>query len=193
MGRETMEAVDRYSIHVFADELDGGYVAVCPEFPGISAFGDSREEALEEARVALELAIETYRDEGWPLPEPRGIETQDLPSGEFRVRLPRTMHAQLAKRAATEGVSQNQLVVAYIAAGLAGQSWHMAADVRTSRVAPGGLLSLEAHFSVGAAAVTTHARHRRDDFTDAADWQLAGTVIGPDAGDETRHSWRDVN
>src|SRR5690606_37856617 len=158
-----------------------------------SAFGDSRAEALEEARVALELAIETYRDEGWPLPEPRGIETQDLPSGEFRVRLPRTMHAQLAKRATTEGVSQNQLVVAYIAAGLAGQSWHMAADVRTSRVAPGGLLSLEAHFSVGAAAVTTHARHRRDDFTDAADWQLAGTVIGPDAGDETRHSWRDVN
>lgn len=86
-----MEATDRYSIHVFADEQDGGFVAVCPEFPGVSAFGDTRQEAVKEARVALELAIETFVEEGWPLPEPLGLETQELPSGEFRLRMPRTL------------------------------------------------------------------------------------------------------
>ncbi len=114
---------DRYSLHVFPDEEDGGFVAVCPEFPGVSAFGDSAEGAVREARTALELSIETYQEEGWPLPEPLGLATQELPSGEFRVRLPRSMHAQLARRAAEEGVSQNHLVIAYVSAGLAGDAW----------------------------------------------------------------------
>ncbi len=114
-----MEQVDRYSITLFADEQDGTYLAVCPEFPGVSAFGDTREEALAEARTALELTIETYLEEGWPLPAPEGVPDEELPSGEFRVRLPRSLHAQLARRAAQEGVSQNQLVLYYLAAGLA--------------------------------------------------------------------------
>lgn len=114
-----MKQIDRYSIHLFADEQDGAYLAVCPEFPGVSAFGDTREEAIAEVRIALELAVETYVEEGWPLPTPEGVPDEELPSGEFRVRLPRSLHAQLARRAAREGVSQNQLVMYYLAAGLA--------------------------------------------------------------------------
>ncbi len=118
-GRVAVDQIDRYSIHLFADEQDGTFLAVCPEFPGVSAFGDTREEAIAEVRIALELAVETYLDEGWPLPAPEGVPDEELPSGEFRVRLPRSLHAQLARRAAREGVSQNQLVVYYLAAGLA--------------------------------------------------------------------------
>lgn len=189
-----MEATDRYSIHVFADEQDGGFVAVCPEFPGVSAFGDSREEALEEVRTALELAIETYEHEGWPLPEPQGLSAQELPSGEFRVRMPRTMHGQLAKRAATEGVSQNHLVIAYVAAGLAGYLWQSAADVRLTRLEAQVLLSPKQGSYVGDAEVTTNARFDRDDFTDAEDWQLAdSSSVGVYAGVETRRFRRDVN
>lgn len=114
-----MNPVDRYSIHIFLDEQDGTYLAITPEFPGVSAFGDSPGEALVEARVALALAVEAYADEGWPLPIPITAPDEELPSGEFRVRIPRSMHAQLAQRSATEGVSQNQLMVAYLAMGLA--------------------------------------------------------------------------
>lgn len=85
----------------------------------MSAFGGTREETIAEARIALELAVETYLDEGWRLPAPAGGSGEVLPSGEFRVRLPRTLHAQLARRAAQEGVSQNQLVVYYLASGIA--------------------------------------------------------------------------
>jgi len=114
-----MEQPNRYSVHVMADAEDGSYLALSPEFPGVSAFGDTPQEALAEMAIALEAAIATYEDEGWPLPAPRVFRHEDLPSGEFRVRLPRTLHAQLSERAQLEGVSQNQLVVYLLAAGLA--------------------------------------------------------------------------
>lgn len=123
--------LDRYGVQVFYSEADGCFVAMCPDFPGVSAFGDSQAEAMTEFRTALELAIETYEEENWPLPSPSRLPEAELPSGEFRVRLPRSMHAQLARRAALEGVSQNYVVVAFVAAGLAGGPWQQ--DVNTEQ------------------------------------------------------------
>lgn len=120
--------LDRYSVQVFYSEADACFVAMCPDFPGVSAFGDSQAEAMTEFRAALELAIETYEEESWPLPSPSRLPEAELPSGEFRVRLPRSMHAQLARRAALEGVSQNYVVVAFVAAGLAGGPWQQDAN-----------------------------------------------------------------
>src|SRR3954469_3929826 len=37
--------------------------------------------------------------------------TESLPSGKLLVRMPRTLHADLARAADTEGVSLNQLIV----------------------------------------------------------------------------------
>jgi predicted RNase H-like HicB family nuclease len=102
----------RYGCSVTWHEADEAYVATCPEFPGVSAFGPTPESAVAEMEVALELAMETYLEEGWELPEPV---TQPRHSGQFRVRLPRGLHARLATRAAQEGVSLNTLVVTYLA------------------------------------------------------------------------------
>ncbi|MBA2671756.1 MAG: type II toxin-antitoxin system HicB family antitoxin [Chloroflexi bacterium] len=117
----------RYSRHVYFDEEDGGFVALCTEFPHLSAFGDTREVALDELEVVLGGAVEVFREEGWPLPEPATApEPEALPSGKFQVRLPRSLHGQLAARAKQEGVSQNTLVIALVAAGLAGHPMHPA-------------------------------------------------------------------
>jgi predicted RNase H-like HicB family nuclease len=61
----------KYTIHIFWSNEDDGFVAVCDEFPGLSAFGDTREKALDEAQTALDLMIEHYRSTGQPLPEPK--------------------------------------------------------------------------------------------------------------------------
>ena len=61
----------RYAIHIFWSAEDEGFIAVCDEFAGLSAFGESREEALKEAQIALDAMIETYRESGLKLPEPR--------------------------------------------------------------------------------------------------------------------------
>jgi predicted RNase H-like HicB family nuclease len=107
--------VNHYGYSVRWSDEDEAFVALCPEFPGLSAFGDSAAEALEQIQVAVDLAVETHRAEGWPLPEPQGVSQY---SGQFRLRMPRSLHADLAARAEAEGVSLNSLAVAYVARGL---------------------------------------------------------------------------
>ncbi len=64
---------NKYAIQIFWSEEDEAFVAVCREFPGLSAFGETREEALHEAQIALDLMIETYRANDISLPEPQPI------------------------------------------------------------------------------------------------------------------------
>lgn len=63
----------KYAIHIFWSEEDEGFIAVCDEFPGLSAFGESREEALSEAQIALDAIIEAYRESGLTIPEPQSM------------------------------------------------------------------------------------------------------------------------
>jgi len=88
-------------------DADAAFVSTCPEFPGVSAFGDSPEEAVRELEVPVRLAIESCLEEGWALPEP--LRRSEF-SGQFRLRLPRSLHERLAIRAELEGVSLNALV-----------------------------------------------------------------------------------
>lgn len=114
-----MQSPARYSIRLYHSTEDGGYVAVCPEFPHISAVAPDQVTAVEDLREVIAMAIETYVQDGQPLPEPIPADETFLPSGEFRIRIPRRLHAQLSQRARDEGVSQNTLVVQYLAQGLA--------------------------------------------------------------------------
>jgi predicted RNase H-like HicB family nuclease len=98
----------RYSARIVWSEEDGAFVATCPEFEGISAFGGTRSEAASELQLALQLAVETHEAEGWPIPAPF---RDPRYSGQFRLRLPRSLHAWLAERAHQEGVSLNTLVL----------------------------------------------------------------------------------
>lgn len=98
-----------YSMRLVWSPEDEVYVASCPELGDLSAHGATPGEAASELTMAVGLAMETYDDEGWALPEPR---TARKYSGQFRVRLPESLHAWLANTAEAEGVSLNTLVVA---------------------------------------------------------------------------------
>jgi len=52
----------RYTIEIFYSEEDEGYIAVVPELPGCSAFGETEEEALKEVKNAIELWIEATKE-----------------------------------------------------------------------------------------------------------------------------------
>lgn len=106
----------RYSCNVIWSPEDDAYVATCPEFPGVSAFGDTVEVAAAELQNVLEATIETYQQEGWPLPEPRCLTSH---SGKLLVRMPRSLHREIALRADEEGVSINTLIVALLSEALA--------------------------------------------------------------------------
>lgn len=60
---------NRYPFNIEWSEEDQEYVATCPAFPGLSAFGESEEEALREGKVALAGFIETCEANDLPLPD----------------------------------------------------------------------------------------------------------------------------
>ena len=61
-----------YRVHVFWSDEDDAYVADIPELEACSALGGSPEEALAELRRAKEAWLEVARQEGKPIPAPRG-------------------------------------------------------------------------------------------------------------------------
>ena len=56
---------------VVIEETDNGYSAYAPDLPGCVAAGDTVHEAEELIREALVLHIESLREHGEPVPEPR--------------------------------------------------------------------------------------------------------------------------
>lgn len=105
----------RYLYRVFWSSEDEQFVATCFELPELSGLGASPEEALGELSVAVELAAEAMSAVGTSLPPPI-----DFPvgfSGQLRLRIPKSLHRDLAILAEAEGVSLNTLLVSYLSAG----------------------------------------------------------------------------
>ncbi|MCU1263889.1 MAG: hypothetical protein JWM21_207 [Acidobacteria bacterium] len=102
---------NKYSFNIAWSEEDQEYVATCPAFPGLSALGETEAEALDEAKLALDLFMRACTAKNVPLPKP---DLADGYSGQFRVRLPKSLHRQAAQLAATDGISLNQLVISSV-------------------------------------------------------------------------------
>jgi predicted RNase H-like HicB family nuclease len=109
---------NKYPFNIAWSEEDQAYLATCPAFPGLSAFGETEEKAVTEAKVALRAMIEACRKKQIPLPQPRIVETY---SGQTRLRLSKSLHRQAASMAAAEAVSLNQYIVDALAARVAGE------------------------------------------------------------------------
>ena len=64
--------ISKYEIIIYWSDEDNAYVAVVPELPGCSAHGETREDALRNAETAAELWIDTAKEFGDAIPEPKG-------------------------------------------------------------------------------------------------------------------------
>ena len=62
----------KYEIIIYWSDADGAFVAEGPELPGYAAHGDTPEAALAQVSRAMDLWIETAREFGVPVPEPKG-------------------------------------------------------------------------------------------------------------------------
>lgn len=93
----------------------GGFLISYPDLSECISDGETVEEALKNGRDALKATIAALKSKGLPVPAPNG---GGVASGKFVARVPKTVHAQLATRARTEGVSLNTLVLTFIAQGL---------------------------------------------------------------------------
>ena len=100
----------RYPIEVFWSEEDEGYIAIAPDLPGSSAWGKTEAEAIRELHTAIDLWLKAARKAGNPIPEPSARADVNY-SGKFLMRVPKRLHAALARAAKMQGVSLNQYVL----------------------------------------------------------------------------------
>ncbi len=100
-----------YTITLRRDE-DGDWIARVQELSGCTAHGSTEAEAIERLKEAKRewLAAALEDQVSIPLPD----EPDQLPSGKWVQRAPRSLHKNLARLAKTERTSLNQLVVSVL-------------------------------------------------------------------------------
>ena len=62
----------KYEIILYWSNEDEIFVAEVPELPGCLAHGATQEDALRNAKEAIQLWIDTATEYGDPIPEPKG-------------------------------------------------------------------------------------------------------------------------
>jgi predicted RNase H-like HicB family nuclease len=67
-----VKAKHRYEIIIYWSEEDKAYIAEVPELPGCAADGQTYQKALAQAETVIDEWIETAKELGRPIPEPRG-------------------------------------------------------------------------------------------------------------------------
>lgn len=97
-----------YRLEIVPDPDEGGFVAYYPELPGCITTGSSLEEAAENAEDAKREWLTAALDSQTHIAEPSSIHDY---SGQFKLRLPKSLHKRLAEHSREEGVSMNQYCV----------------------------------------------------------------------------------
>ena len=62
----------KYEIILYWSNADRAFVAEVPELPGCMAHGNTQQAALKNITRAMDLWIDTAREFGDPIPEPKG-------------------------------------------------------------------------------------------------------------------------
>ena len=97
-----------YRMEIVQDKDEGGFVVSYPDLPGCITCGETIESAVENALDAKREGLEAAIEEGIEIHEPDSLEDY---SGQFKLRLPRSLHRALAEHSQKEGVSMNQYCV----------------------------------------------------------------------------------
>lgn len=97
-----------YRMEIVEDKEEGGFVVSFPELPGCITCGETIEQAITNAADAKAAWFESALKEGIEICEPN---TLDKYSGQFKLRLPKSLHRALAEHSKREGISMNQYCI----------------------------------------------------------------------------------
>ena len=104
----------KYKIEIMEAEEGGGYVLHCPELRGCVTCADTIEQGFEMIHDAKKCWFTACIEDGMPIPEPSDINKY---SGQFKLRMPKSLHKALAERSQQEGISMNQYCLYLLSSG----------------------------------------------------------------------------
>ena len=94
-----------YRMEVIPDTAEGGFVVRFPELPGCLTCADTLEDAVRNAADCKKEWLSAALEDGIDIPEPA---SEDEYSGQFKLRIPKSLHKSLAEHSKAEGISMNQ-------------------------------------------------------------------------------------
>ncbi len=97
----------RYTYRVSWSSGDDEFVATVVEFPSLSWLHAEQGKALSGLTELVEQVVTDLKTAGESAPEPIADRRY---SGKFNVRVPESLHRELALTAAEEGISLNRLI-----------------------------------------------------------------------------------
>lgn len=103
-----------YRIETIEDKEEGGFTLHCPELPGCITCAETIEEGFHMIEDAKKCWLTACIEDNFPIPEPTRLEDY---SGQFKLRLPKSLHKRLAERSSEEGISMNQYCLYLLSRG----------------------------------------------------------------------------
>ena len=97
-----------YRMEIVEDKDEGGFIVTYPDLPGCISCGETIESAVANAIDAKEVWLEAAIEEGIEINEPDSLDDY---SGQFKLRIPKSLHKSLAEHSQREGISMNQYCV----------------------------------------------------------------------------------
>ena len=97
-----------YRMEIIEDTDEGGYIVSYPELKGCITCAETLENAIANIKNAKQAWLEAAIETGCVIPEPDDLEKY---SGQFKLRIPKSLHRQLAEHSKQEGISMNQYCV----------------------------------------------------------------------------------
>jgi len=103
-----------YKIEVVEDKEEGGFAFSCPELPGCITCAETISQGFEMIEDAKKCWFEACLEDSISIPEPSFINDY---SGQFKLRIPKSLHKTLAERSRQEGISMNQYCLYLLSSG----------------------------------------------------------------------------
>ena len=97
-----------YRLEIIPDQTEGGYGARYPELPGCITCSETMDGIIRNAEDAKRAWLEAALEEGIEIAEPVSEADLSQYSGQFKLRMPRSLHRSLSLHARQEGISMNQ-------------------------------------------------------------------------------------
>lgn len=97
-----------YRMEVVEDMDEGGFMVYFPDLPGCISGGETIESAVKNAADAKRAWLEAAIEDGVEIFEPDSLNNY---SGQFKLRIPKSLHRLLAEHSQREGISMNQYCV----------------------------------------------------------------------------------
>ena len=99
-----------YRIEIIPAEAERGFTAWYPELPGCITTADTMDKILLNAVDAKKAWLEAAIADGVEIKEPLRMNAEDY-SGQFKLRIPKSLHMTLSVNARKEGISMNQYCI----------------------------------------------------------------------------------